>query len=118
MTFQPRIVYPSNAIARYYFPGIIARFISQNVRNEIYSKCAVVKSIDEKDFPLQNMKGKKKFIDKNLTQARKRFLWLTKQKAKAKNFSNTWTMNGRIYVQKDDTASSITIQSEEDLHAL
>ena len=100
------------------FPEIIARFISQNVRNEIYSKRAVVKSIDEKDLPLQNMKRKKKFIDKNLTQGRKRLLWLTKQKAKPKNFSNTWTMNGRIYMRKDDAASSITIQSEEDLHAL
>ena len=40
-------------------PGIIVRFISRNVRNEIYSKHAAVKSIDEKDFPLQNMKRKK-----------------------------------------------------------
>ena len=29
---------------------IIARFISRNVQNEIYSKRAVVKSVDEKDF--------------------------------------------------------------------
>ena len=79
-------------------PGIIARFISGNVRNEIYSKRAVVKSVDEKNFPLQNMKRKKIFINENLTQARKRLLWLTKQKAKAKNFSYTWTINGRIYV--------------------
>ena len=98
--------------------GIIARFISQNVRNEIYSKRAVVKSIDEKDFSLQNMKREKIFINENLTQARKRLLWLTKQKAKAKNFSYTWTMNGRMYVRKDDATSSIIIQSEEDLHAL
>ena len=97
--------------------GIIARFISRNVRNEIYSKRAVVKSIDKKDFPLQNMERKKMFTNENLTQARKRLLWLTKQKGKAKNFSHTWTMNGRIYVRKDDAASSIIIQSEEDLHA-
>ena len=67
-------------------PGIIARFISRNVRNEIYSKRAVVKSLDEKDFPLQNMERNKVFINENLTQARKRLLWLTKQKAKAKKF--------------------------------
>ena len=79
---------------------------------------SVVKSIEEKDFPLQNMERKKIFINENLTQARKRLLWLTKQKAKAKNFSYTWTINGRIYARKDDAASSIIIQSEEDLHAL
>ena len=45
-------------------PGIIARFISRNVQNEIYSKRAVVKSIDEKDFPLQNMEGKKILLTK------------------------------------------------------
>ena len=45
-------------------------------------------------------------------------MWLTEQKTKAKNFSYTWTMNGRMYKQKDDAASSVIIQSEEDLHAL
>ena len=45
-------------------PGIIARFISRNVQNEIYSKRAVVKSIDEKDFPVQNMKRKKDLLTK------------------------------------------------------
>ena len=68
------------------------------------------------------MERNKIFINENLTQARKRLLWLTKQKAKAKNFFPihviTWIMNGRIYVRKDDAASSIIIQSEEDLHAL
>ena len=44
--------------------GIIARFISRNVRNEIYSKRAVVKSIDEKDFPLQSIKRKKNLLTK------------------------------------------------------
>ena len=61
-------------------------FISRNVRNEIYSKRAVVTSIDKKDFPLQNMERKKIFINENLTQARKRLFWLAKQKAKAKKF--------------------------------
>ena len=45
-------------------PGIIARFISRNVRNEIYSNRAVVKSVDEKDFLLQKMERKKLFITK------------------------------------------------------
>ena len=42
-------------------PGIIARFISRNVQNEIYSKRVVVKSVDKKDFPLQKME-KKNFL--------------------------------------------------------
>ena len=69
MTFQPRIVYPPKLHSKIGDPrGIIARFISRNVRIEIYSKRAVVESIDEKDFPLQNMERKKIFINENLTQ--------------------------------------------------
>ena len=45
-------------------------------------------------------------------------MWLTKQKAKAKDYFYTWTMNGRMYERKDDAASSIIIQSEKDLLAL
>ena len=66
----------------------------------------MVKNVDEKKFPLQKMERNKLFINENLTQASKRLLWLTKQKAKAKYYSYTWTMNGRIYVRKDDAASS------------
>ena len=35
-----------------------------------------------------------------------------------KQIVNQLTMNGRIYVQKDDEAFSIIIQSEEDLQCL
>ena len=78
-------------------PGVIARFISQNVRNEIYSKRAVVKNVDKKDFPLLRNQEKKLFTNENLTKTRKRLLWLTKQKVKAKDYSYIRTMDGRIY---------------------
>ena len=38
--------------------GIIARFESRNIRNEIYSKNAVVKNVDAKIFPAQKMERK------------------------------------------------------------
>ena len=61
-------------------PAIIARFISRNVRND--------------------MEKAKLFINENLTQARKRLLWQSKQVAKENGYAYIWTMNGKTYVRK------------------
>ena len=67
-------------------PGIIARFISQNVRNEIYSKRAVIKSIDEKDFSLQNMERKKILLTKIWPKPENDFCGWQNKKLKQKIF--------------------------------
>lgn len=97
-------------------PAIIARFINRNLRNEIYNRRVVAKHVTDNDFPVQGMK--KLFINENLTQARKWLLWRTKQTAKARDFTFIWTMNGKIYVRKDDESVSIIIQCENDLDKL
>jgi len=45
-------------------------------------------------------------------------LYQAKQDTKAKDYSYIWTMNGKIYVRKNDHASSIMINFEVDLHKL
>jgi len=42
----------------------------------------LVKDLNEDDLPVPGMKKKEMYINENLTQARKRLLWLTKQAAK------------------------------------
>ena len=61
---------------------------------------------------------KKLFINENLTQERKRLLWLTKQTAKNLNYTYIWTMNGKIYVRKNEDSSSFIIHNENDLSKL
>ena len=63
-------------------PAIIARFISHNVRNDIYQKRVALRDASETDLPVPRMEKAKLFINENLTQARKRLLWQSKQAAK------------------------------------
>ena len=43
-------------------------------------------------FPVAGMS--KLYVNENLTNARKKLLWMTKQKAKELQHAYTWTMNG------------------------
>ena len=97
-------------------PAIIARFINRNLRNEIYGKRIAAKHLKETDYPISGME--KLFINENLTQERKRLLWLTKQTAKNLNYTYIWTMNGKIYVRKNEDSSSFIIHNENDLSKL
>ena len=97
-------------------PAIIARFINRNLRNKIYSKRIIARRLETSCFPISGMT--KLFINENLTQERKRLLWLTKQSAKSANYLFIWTMNGKIYVRKNSDSPAIMIQSENDLSKL
>jgi len=61
---------------------------------------------------------KKLFINENLTLERKRLLWQTKERAKAMHFKFVWTMNGKIYLRKDEQSESFIIQNETDLNKI
>ena len=97
-------------------PAIIARFINRNLRNLIYSKRTAAKLIPENDFPISKMK--RLYINENLTQERKKLLWQTKQRMKQLEIKFLWTMNGKIYVRKDEDSTSVIIQNEEDLNKI
>ena len=97
-------------------PAIIARFINRNLRNLIYSKRIAAKLIPENDFPISKMK--RLYINENLTPERKKLLWQTKQRMKQLEIKFLWTMNGKIYVRKDEDSTSVIIQNEEDLNKI
>ena len=97
-------------------PAIIAQFINRNLRNLIYSKHTAAKFIPENDFPISKMK--RLYINENLTQERKKLLWQIKQRMKQLEIKFLWTMNGKIYVRKDEDSTSVIIQNEEDLNKI
>ena len=95
-------------------PAIIVRFISRYKRNEMYENRFKAKEID--NFPVQDMTYL--YINKNLTQRRKRLFWKTKQKAIELDYSYIWSNNGQIYVRKDQDNDRIAIKTESDLDNL
>ena len=96
-------------------PAIIARFISRNVRNHIYRKRVALRDVSETELPVPCMEKAKLFINENLTQARKRLLRQSKQAAKKNGYAFVRTMNGKIYVRKNDNSHTNVIVTEKDL---
>ena len=78
---RPRLNSESN-VTNSRHPGIIVRFTSRQKRNEMYSNRMKAKHIG--DISVQGMS--KLYVNENLTQRRKRFFWLAKQKAKELNY--------------------------------
>jgi len=54
----------------------------------------------ENNSPVEGMQ--KLYANENLTQARKRLLWFTKQAAKHLKYTYVWTTNGKIYICKNE----------------
>ena len=92
-------------------PTIIVRLVSRQMRNEIYDKRFNAKMI--KDFSVEGMETL--FINKNLTQRRKRLFWLSKQKAKELEYKYFWIQNGQIFIRKSEEGEKVLIRSESDL---
>ena len=65
------------------------------------------------DFPFHGRN--KLYVNENLTQRRKRFFWLVKQKAKELDYQFIWTSNGPIFIREDEKADSLLIRTEYDL---
>lgn len=97
-------------------PVIIARFINRDIRNEIYSKRKLASNISAENFPIKGMR--KLFINENLTQHRKKLLWITKKRAKENHFKHVWTNNGKILARKTDDSAVLIINDENELYKL
>ena len=93
---------------------IIVRFVSRTKRNKIYGCHFKAKAIEA--FPVDKIKHL--FINENLTQRRKRLLWLTKQKAKELDYKFIWTSNGQIYLRETEDSDKIHVKAEINLNKL
>ena len=61
-------------------PPIIVRITNRDIRNKIYANRKQTRTLDLKKFSVSDTNNI--FINKNLTQSRKRLFWKTKQRAK------------------------------------
>ena len=94
-------------------PVIIVRFISRNIRNQLYSRRKMIKNLNLKNFSVPGTK--RIFINENLTYSRKRLFWKAKEMAKEQNYRFFWTSNGNIFVKKAVDSDTIAIRNELDL---
>ena len=74
-----------------------------------------MRDVSETELPVPCMEKAKLSINENLTQARKRLLWQSKQAAKENGYAFVRTMNGKIYVRKNDNSHPNVIVTEKDL---
>lgn len=94
-------------------PSIIVRFISRDVRNQIYSNRKLLRKADLSKFSVENTTAI--FVNENLTQTRKRLFWKAKQRVKEHQYKYIWTTNGNVFVKKSDEANLLMIKNELDL---
>ena len=68
-------------------PPIIVRFLSRDVRNQLYANRKLASTANLQEFSLQGAENI--YINENLTQSRKKLFWLAKQKAIATTLNFT-----------------------------
>ena len=94
-------------------PPIIVRFLSRDVRNQLYANCKLPRTANLQEFSLQGAENI--YTNENLTQSRKKLFWHAKQKAIASNFKFYWTLNGNVYVKKSSYTDSLLIKNIDDI---
>ena len=93
--------------------AIIARFINRDVQNDIYCGRKAARKLRPKDFPVEIMT--QLYVNKNLTQQRKRLLWSAKQRAIEKDYKYVWPNNDKILVRKTKQSLILLVICEGDL---
>ena len=97
-------------------PLIIARFISRDVRNELYSKRKLTQGINLDQLSVKRIS--ELYINENLTPFRKRLFWKAKQDAIKADYKFFWTVNGNIFVRKTENSKPLLITTEQDLNLM
>ena len=96
--------------------SIIVRFVSRDIRNQIFRNRNLLRNADLKNFSVIGTDNI--FINENLTHSKKKLFWKVKQKAKASQYKFYWTSNGNIFVRKSEEFGSILIKNENDLNLI
>ena len=97
-------------------PSIIVRFLSRDVRKQVYRNRKLLRNADLKNFLVEGTS--KIFINENLTSTRKKLFWKTKQQAKTNNYKFFWTVNGNVFVRKGEETEAVLIKNEHDLRLI
>ena len=94
-------------------PPIIVRFLSRDVRNQLYANRKLARTANSHEFSLQGAMNV--YINENLTQSRKKLFWHAKQKAIASRggVEDTTLEAKAKYTKKSEAKDSLS----EDRHS-
>ena len=88
-------------------------------------KLILLKKSKENNSSLQNMKeshstnnrqGNKVYVNDELTASNRKLLFLTKSKARERNWRYVWVKDGRILVKKEESSRPIYIGKTSDIN--
>ena len=89
-------------------PAIIVKFVSRDVREQIYRARKVLKDLTSQD--LGYSEENRIFINESLTQSNKELFRDCLKVKKEKGFKFLWTNGGKIFMRKDQSEGSKVIQ--------
>lgn len=99
--------------------NIVARMSSQLIKDTIISAIRKKKGLTSADLGLKTSKDPFKiYVNEHLTPFNKTLLKKTREAAASAAFQHVWVRNGKIFVRKNDTSSSLNIMDTRDLEKI
>ena len=103
----------TNSSKRY--PAIIVKFFRRTVRDQFYKARKNLRNISSRDIGITRLAESKIYISESLSQRNKKLFNKCLEAKKQLNYKFIWTMNGKIYLRKDECSPSICVANTSDI---
>eukprot|EP00057_Strongylocentrotus_purpuratus_P005131 XP_003730288.1 PREDICTED: uncharacterized protein LOC100891148 [Strongylocentrotus purpuratus] len=97
--------------------SIIVRFNSRRARNAVYDGRKKLKNVTTRDIGVHGS-ANKFYVNENLTSVTREVLGIVNVERKKAGFKFVWTVNGKIFVRKDEKEPAIIIHTKDDIKKL
>eukprot|EP00057_Strongylocentrotus_purpuratus_P002374 XP_003724399.1 PREDICTED: uncharacterized protein LOC100893464 [Strongylocentrotus purpuratus] len=97
--------------------SIIVRFNSRRARNAVYDGRKKLKNVTTRDIGVHGS-ANKFYVNENLTSVTRELLGIVNVERKKAGFKFVWTVNGKIFVRKDEKEPAIIIHTKDDIKKL
>lgn len=119
---KPEDIEISHKLKRKTTKLVIVKFVSHKVKSLLYKARTKLKNVKTSDiFPsdaFSSREDRRIFINENLTNYRRELFWKANKMKKDNMITNTWTMDGKIFVKTSPSGAPVRIYCEEDLDDL
>lgn len=119
---KPEDIEISHKLKRKSTKLVIVKFVSHKVKSLLYKARTKLKNVKTSDiFPsdaFSSREDRRIFINENLTNYRRELFWKANKMKKDNMITNTWTMDGKIFVKTSPSGAPVRIYCEEDLDDL
>ena len=89
-------------------PAIIAKFIRRDIRDQLYKARKNLRQITTRDIGILRTAERKIYIAESLTQTNKKLFNKCLKFKKQQHYKFIWTVNGKIFLRKDESSPGIT----------